>query len=326
MATVYLTASDVIFAEKEVGKNGENGNSLFIVPEEGIEDGRTAVLPLAYNNFILAESSPYFIDVQIFGVKTEERREDIISYKVQAGENVTMIAEKLGISSDTIRWANNIKGNTVKEGDELLILPITGTIYYVERGDTISEIASMHKTDEREIVAFNNIVDGRISAGERMIIPGGTPPPPPPPPAPSPSSPRITVPQTRVASSGFINPVPGGMITQGIHPYNAVDIYQPCGYPIVAAASGRVIEVSIGTWAGGAGNFVKIDHGEVIAVYSHMQSIYVSTGDYVSQGRQIGTVGNTGRTVGRTGCHLHFDILSLRIRNPFGHLPVGTRL
>jgi len=240
-----------------------------------------------------------------------------MSYRVESGDNVSIIADKFGISEDTIRWANDITGNTVEEGDELLILPITGVMYYIERGDTISEIASMHKTKAEGIIDFNEIKDETIIAGDRIIVPGGTPPPPPPPA-------RVARQSSRVVQSSFINPVPGGRVTQGVHHYNAVDIYQPCGYRVVAAASGRVTEVSIGTWAGGAGNFVKIDHGKVVAMYAHLERVHVSRGEYVSQGRQIGTVGNTGRTVGRTGCHLHFDILSLRTRNPFAGFPVGS--
>ncbi len=229
---------------------------------------------------------------------------------------MSIVAERFGISADTIRWANDIRGNALKEGDELLILPTTGIIYYIERGDTISRIAELHKAKSEEIVAFNNIDERNIVAGERIIIPGGTPPPPPPPPSRS-------APITRIAQSAFINPVPGGMITQGVHSYNAVDIYNPCGSPIIAPAAGRVIEVRRGTWP--AGNFVKIDHGTMIVLYAHMQNIYVGVGEYVSQGRGIGTVGNTGLTVGRTGCHLHFDVLSRTIRNPFAGFPVGAR-
>jgi len=127
----------------------------------------------------------------------------------------------------------------------------------------------------------------------------------------------------RTSSSSFINPVPGGVISQGVHSYNAVDIANACGSPLLSSASGKVVQVGRGTWP--AGDFVKIDHGSTVILYAHMESIYVNTGEYVGGGQQIGTVGNTGRTVGRTGCHLHFDVLSLSIRNPFSHLPTGAR-
>jgi murein DD-endopeptidase MepM/ murein hydrolase activator NlpD len=304
----------MLFAQKSEEDQRAGENSLFLSYEEIINE-ELENIAFAYENFILAESPPCFIENQVFGMKIDDLRESIISYQVGSGENISAIADKFGISSDTIKWANDIKGNVVKEGDELLILPVTGVIYYVEKGDTLSEIAKMHKAKTEDILSFNDIEEKRIIAGNRLIIPGGTPPPPP----------KIkTTPATRmVAQSSFINPVPGGVITQGVHRYNAVDIHNHCGSPIIAPAAGRVTEVGWGSWP--AGNFIKIDHGTVIILYAHLQKISVSVGDYVSQGKQIGTVGNTGKTVGRTGCHLHFDVLSLKIRNPFAHFPVGAR-
>jgi murein DD-endopeptidase MepM/ murein hydrolase activator NlpD len=313
-AFVYFTATEALFSEKNEKCNLENGNVLFLFPEEEMAESK-GIISFTEENFILAESPPCFIKPQTLGVLGNEERENIISYKVESGDNVSGVANKFGISPDTIRWANDIKGNTLKEGDELLILPTTGVMYYVEKGDTLSQIAKIHKAKAEDIVEFNDIDEKKIIAGDRLIIPGGTPPPPPPPA-------RVTS-SARIVQSSFINPVPGGMITQRTHSYNAVDIYNHCGSPIVAAAAGRVTQVGRGSWP--AGNFVKIDHGSVVILYAHMQSIYVNVGDYVSQGKQIGTVGNTGKTIGRTGCHLHFDVLSLKIRNPFAHLPIGAR-
>ncbi len=315
-AFLYFTASDA-FLDKEKDKNRvQNGSSLFISYEEDVVVENDSIV-FAHNNSIFVESFPFFIQTRVLGVRGVEERENIMSYRVESGDTVSTVADKFGISADTIRWANDIKGNSLKEGDELLILPVTGVMYYVERGDTLGEIADMHKAKTEDIITFNRIEEKRIIAGDRIIVPGGTPPPPPPPSV-------KTAPSTRIVQSSFINPVPGGMITQGVHYYNAVDIHNSCGTPIVAAASGRVIQTGRGSWP--AGNFIKIDHGTVVIMYAHMQSIYVNVGDYVTQGRQIGTVGNTGKTIGRTGCHLHFDVLSKRIRNPFAHFPVGTRI
>ncbi len=313
-AFVYFTVSDAFLDNEEDEKCIQSGNNLFISYEDDVVVENDSIL-FAHNNSVFVDSFPYFIQTQVLGTRGVEERESIMSYRVESGDTVSIVADKFGISADTIRWANDIKGNTLKEGSELLILPVTGVMYYVERGDTLGEIASMHKAKTEDIITFNQIEGKRIIAGDRIIVPEGSPPPPP----------SIkTAPSTRIVQSSFINPVPGGVITQGVHHYNAVDIYNVCGTSIVAAASGRVTQTGRGSWP--AGNFIKIDHGTVVVLYAHMQDIYVKTGDYVAQGRQVGTVGNTGRTVGRTGCHLHFDVLSRRIRNPFAHFPVGTRL
>ncbi|MDD2295348.1 MAG: M23 family metallopeptidase [Eubacteriales bacterium] len=82
-----------------------------------------------------------------------------------------------------------------------------------------------------------------------------------------------------------------------------VDLYNPGGTPIVAAASGVVVQVSSG---GSYGNLIIIDHGGgVQTYYSHCRSMDVTLGQTVDAGDYIGTVGNTGRT---TGNHLHFEL------------------
>jgi murein DD-endopeptidase MepM/ murein hydrolase activator NlpD len=53
-------------------------------------------------------------------------------------------------------------------------------------------------------------------------------------------------------------------------------------------------------------------------MYAHLNSSRVKTGDSVSQGAQIGTVGNTGYS---TGPHLHFAVFKNgRAVNPLDFL------
>ena len=95
--------------------------------------------------------------------------------------------------------------------------------------------------------------------------------------------------------------------------YNAVDFSNgKCGEPILAAAGGIVQKAKYG-WNGGAGNAVTILHSNgVVTMYGHLQAIFVSPGDQVFQGQIIGTMGNSGRSI---GCHLHFGVYGAR--NPF---------
>ncbi len=54
------------------------------------------------------------------------------------------------------------------------------------------------------------------------------------------------------------------------------------------------------------GNFTVIDHGwGVYTGYAHQSEIFVSVGDSVETGQLIGTIGNTGRSVGP---HLHWEL------------------
>ena len=57
---------------------------------------------------------------------------------------------------------------------------------------------------------------------------------------------------------------------------------------------------------GGYGNYILITHDDGTQTrYAHLQSVYVSSGTYVTQGQAIGAVGSTGYS---TGFHLHFEV------------------
>src|SRR5690606_7718992 len=71
-------------------------------------------------------------------------RKDIQTYVVQEGDSVTSIAEKFGITSDTVRWSNDLTGDSVTPGKELVISPINGVVYKVGQTDTIDSIIAKY--------------------------------------------------------------------------------------------------------------------------------------------------------------------------------------
>ncbi len=75
------------------------------------------------------------------------------------------------------------------------------------------------------------------------------------------------------------------------------------GSPIYAANNGVVARSG---YNGTLGNEVVIDHQNgYYTQYAHLTKIYVKTGQSVSYGDTIGSMGNTGRS---TGVHLHFGL------------------
>nr|WP_319420321.1 peptidoglycan DD-metalloendopeptidase family protein [Pleurocapsa sp. FMAR1] len=83
-----------------------------------------------------------------------------------------------------------------------------------------------------------------------------------------------------------------------------VDIAAPIGTPVVAAASGEVIEA--GWNSGGYGNMIELQHLDgSVTLYAHNNRIMVNVGQRVNQGEQIAEMGSTGYS---TGPHLHFEI------------------
>jgi len=90
--------------------------------------------------------------------------------------------------------------------------------------------------------------------------------------------------------------------------HHAIDMAAMKGTPVKAASSGKVI---IAQTLPGYGNCIMIEHNKRYKTrYGHLHRIYVKNGQYVQEGEQIGTVGDTGlvRKSGRDASHLHFEI------------------
>lgn len=86
--------------------------------------------------------------------------------------------------------------------------------------------------------------------------------------------------------------------------HNGIDFGAPAGTPIYATRAGTVTTAAY--QAGGAGYYVRINHGDGFgSIYMHMTNYIVKTGQTVSQGQVIGYVGSTGLS---TGPHLHFGV------------------
>ena len=76
------------------------------------------------------------------------------------------------------------------------------------------------------------------------------------------------------------------------------------GTPVLASAAGVATQHYE---AGGAGNYIVIDHGGGwTTYYFHLSSFSVGNGVSVAAGRQIGVTGSTGNS---TGAHIHYEQL-----------------
>ncbi len=138
--------------------------------------------------------------------------------------------------------------------------------------------------------------------------------------------------------SGFINPVPGGKISDIFGcptPYSAswrnghdgIDISAPYGTPIGSTAAGT-IRAKGSFNVPGYGHWVMVRHdlssgARVYSLYAHMNSSSpLSLGTSVSAGQTIGYVGSTGFS---SGNHLHFMIYSQSVEGGIDSASIGCR-
>lgn len=266
------------------------------------------------NDPVDAYSTPQVLDVQADEVGTQisdKVRDQAVEYTVKPGDTVSEIADKFDVSTDTIRWENDLASlGSIKPGQVLRILPVSGVRHKVARGETVYSVAKKYNTDPQGIVdfPFNAFADNEtfaLAVGQELMVPDGV----------MPNVVRWS-PTTNLAQStpnagavsatgNFVWPI-GGRITQRFTWYHrGVDIATAYGTPVLAADAGRV---TVAGWPdnGGYGNRVVIDHGNgYTTLYGHLSKVNVVVGQTVNRGDVIGLEGSTGRS---TGPHLHFEV------------------
>lgn len=103
-------------------------------------------------------------------------RADIATYTVVAGDTIPSIAQKFGITSDTIRWSNGLSGDAVSAGQNLVISPVNGVVYTVQGSDTIDGLVGRFGVNKDQFIAFNDLESGRLPVGQKVVLPDGRPP------------------------------------------------------------------------------------------------------------------------------------------------------
>ncbi len=258
-------------------------------------------------------------------------RTEPVEYIIEAGDNLSGIAYRFGVSIATILWENKLNLNSVlRLRQKLTILPVTGLSHKVVKGDTVKKLAKTYRVDEAEIIKFNKLKEdgSNLVIGEPIIVPNGVKPA-----SAVPASARIAQTRGSVARppssgqapsmSGFVWPAGVRIITQYYGwRHHAIDVAGGnFSTPIYAAKAGTVVTSQCG-WNGGYGCYVVLDHGGgVKTIYGHNSRLLVSVGDYVPTGETVALMGNTGNVRGKTGIHLHFEVLVNGVRkNPLSYV------
>lgn len=102
----------------------------------------------------------------------------VTTYVAVEGDTIDSIAQKFNITSDTIRWANDIVGNNVSPGRSLKILPVSGVLHTVTEGETAEAIAEKYRANSKEIISFNDAEIAGLRTGQQIVVPNGLQPAP----------------------------------------------------------------------------------------------------------------------------------------------------
>ena len=285
--------------------------------------------------------------LQSINVKLDSVVEGEQTYTIQQGDSPSLVADKVGIPTQTLINLNPEVTQSMLVGDVLVISheqPFlqTKTVKTVTEEKEIAfkteteldhnkasgyeKVVQEGKNGLEEIVSEVTYIDGYET--ERTVISKTT--------LQEPVTAKIVVgsltssqynfsgsgaASTESNVGGYIWPVNGGYISCPIWGYSGhtgTDIAAPAGTTIWASKGGTVAYAG---WSNGYGYNVLINHGDGTKTrYAHCSSLAVYTGQQVSQGQVVGYVGQTGWA---SGNHCHFEIISngtfLDARNYIGY-------
>lgn len=216
-------------------------------------------------------------------------------YEVMAGDTLTSLAKKYGVTVATL-----VKSNKLASADaplrvgQRLVVPISDTASATARRGTASQ----------------------PGAPTRATAPG----------APPPARFALVVPDfdTGILQLGW--PAEGPVISTFGHRrsgwHGGIDIKAPLGTPVQAAATGVVVTAGV---EARYGLVVKIEHTQgFVTVYAHNDVNLVEVGDRVDAGDLIALVGMTGHA---TTYHVHFEVRRDGLAyNPLYLLPMPPRI
>lgn len=289
---VGVTLGPTILAQS-IGGAGDNGT------------GGPEPIPLVLG--FSADATGAAIQTQI----SDKPRAEVIEYAVVAGDTVGQISQKFGVSEDTIYWENGLTPkSTLKPGQTIRVLPMTGVKHTVGRGETVHSIAEKFDVSAQAIVdwpynTFTNDETFGLAVGQTLMVPDGVKP------KEVPVAPRQFLARqtpdagTVTASGDWVWPAQGRISQQFVWYHPGVDIANKEGPVVVAADAGTIVSVRSTSY--GYGNHLVIDHGNGYqTLYAHLASFRVAEGQTVNRGDPIGVMGSTGRS---TGTHLHFEII-----------------
>lgn len=300
---------------KNSNQRGTTIDNVYIKDKISIKKGRIPVNETIYQTE--ADLAQYLL----FGTNEKNK-----IYKVKSGDTIKKIANDNEMSTDEFLIANKDitdENALLYKGQEVIISWINPVITVVEESSSVKKESIRYKTIEKYDKSMmpghytvirkgqkgQSLITRKIKKQNGKIVT-----------ALIVNKEVITEPISRVIKTGgsvywvwptsrnyTISTYFGYQLRSDIgetssRMHDGIDISGlGCNTPIYAANDGTV---SFAGWYTGYGQAIEITHADGYkSLYGHLNRIYVSNGQTVRKGQQIGLMGNTGYSF---GCHLHF--------------------
>lgn len=103
---------------------------------------------------------------------------DIREYITKPGDTVSALAERFSVTSDSIKWSNDLTNDALEPEIRLLIPPMNGIIYVVRSGDTPEKLAQTYRVSAEQIIVFNDAETTGLVPGKTIFLPNAQKPAP----------------------------------------------------------------------------------------------------------------------------------------------------
>jgi surface antigen len=97
----------------------------------------------------------------------------ITEYTIVVGDNAQSVADRFGISKQTLKWANGLSNDALTPGSKVAIPGIDGVVYTVKSGDSVDSIAAKYGTAKERIITYNDLEVSGLVEGQRIVLPDG---------------------------------------------------------------------------------------------------------------------------------------------------------
>ena len=98
---------------------------------------------------------------------------DIQDYKSVQGDTLDVVAQKFGVTSDSIKWSNSLAADSLAAGTTLVIPPVNGIVVTAKAGDTPQSLATKYQANAEQIARMNDAEQSGFVLGRRIIVPDG---------------------------------------------------------------------------------------------------------------------------------------------------------